>query len=310
MRLVDPVLYLKLATTGKLPSPQRLALAITRLLQSDNYKIDDLVRLVQSDPALAGELIKFSNAASYGNSRPIVSIPKAVVTLGTKRVGVIVLALSVLHSNRSGQCLEFNYERYWSRSLLTAIAAQALSPYARINDEDNFTAGLLCKIGELALASLFPERYGEVIAIPDENIQKRLLFEREIFNTDHVELTATLLLNWGFPEAMVTAIYFCEFPDDSEFIQGSRIHGLSLSLQIASELADIGIPKGTCPRTTLPTLLAHANRLGINYEEFYLIADSIIASWLKWGELLKIQTHEMPSFTDFFASSESNNLID
>ena len=307
MRLVDPVLYIKFAASGNLPTPQRIALAIARLLQNDNYKIDDLVRLVQSDPAIAGELIKFANAASYGNSRPIVSIPKAVVTLGTKRVGVIVLALSVLHSNRSGHCLEFNYERYWSRSLLTALAAQAISPYAKINDEDNFTAGLLCTIGELALASIFPERYGEMIAIPDERMQKRLELEREAFNTDHRELTATMLLNWGLPEVMVTAIYHCESPDESEFIEGSRIHGLSLSLQIAFELADICIPKEVYPRTTLPTLLAHANRLGINYEEFYLIADRIIANWIEWGELLKIQTYEMPSFADLLASSESTN---
>lgn len=307
MRLADPVLYIKLAASGKLPSPQRLALAITRLLQNDNYKIDDLVRLVESDPALAGELIRFSNAASYGNSRPNVSIPKAVVTLGTKRVGVIVLALSVLHSNRDGQCLEFNYERYWSRSLLTALAAQAISSYTKINNEDNFTAGLLCSIGELALASIFPERYGEIIAVPYEQTLKLLELEREVFNTDHRELTATMLLNWGLPEVMVTAIYHCESPDESEFKEGSRIHGLSLSLQIASELAEICIPKEDCPRTTLPTLLAHANRLGISYEEFYLIADSIIASWLEWGEFLKIQTHKTSSFADLLASFELSN---
>jgi HD-like signal output (HDOD) protein len=307
MRLVDPELYIKLAASGKLPSPQRLAMAITRLLQSDNYKIDDLVRLVETDPALAGELLKFSNAASYGNSRPIISIPKAVLTLGTRRVGVLVLAMSVLHANLDGQCIAFNYERYWSRSLLTAIAAQALSLYAKINDEDNFSAGLLCTIGELALASIFPERYGEMIVIPNERIQKRLELEREAFNTDHRELTATILLNWGLPEMLVTAIYYCESPDESEFIEGSPIHSLSLSLQIASELADICIPKEVYPRTTLPTLLAHANRLGISYEEFYLIADAIIANWLEWGELLRIKTRLIPSFADLLASSKSNN---
>src|ERR1035437_1129070 len=98
MKLVDPVLYIKLAASRKLPTPQGLALSITKLLREDDYKTEDLVRLVQSDPALAGELLKFSNAASFGNSRSIVSLPKAVVTLGTRQVGVLVLALSVLHS--------------------------------------------------------------------------------------------------------------------------------------------------------------------------------------------------------------------
>jgi hypothetical protein len=59
----------------------------------------------------------------------------------------------------------------------------------------------------------------------------------------------------------------------------------------------------------LPTLLAHANRLGISYEDFYMIADSIISNWIEWGELLKIQTHKIPSFANLLASSESNNRI-
>ncbi len=302
MRLVDPALYIKLASSGKLPTPQRLALAITRLLRNDNYKIDDLVRLVESDPALAGELLKFSNAASYGHSRPVASIPKAVVTLGTGRIRVLVLALSVLHSNRNGHCLGFNYEQYWSRALVTALSAQALSPYAKINDEDNFTARLLSSIGELALASIFPERYGEIISIPDEQIQKRLALERDAFSTDHREMTATMLLNWGLPEVLVTAIYHCVSPDESDLIEGTRVHGLSLALKIAFDLARICVPKDSRPQTNLPTLLANANRLGINSEKFNLIADSIIANWLEWGELLRIQTRELFSFEDLLAS--------
>lgn len=305
MQLVDPVLYIKLAATGKLPTPQSLALAIMKLLQNDNYKIDDLARLVQSDPALAGELLKFSNAASFGHSRPIISIPKAVTTLGTRRVGVLVLALSVLHSNRDGRCPQFDYEQYWSRSLATAVSAQALSPYAKINDEDNFTSGLLCCVGELALASIFPDRYGEFISLPDEGVHKRLALEREAFNTDHRELTATMLLNWGLPEVLVTAIYHREAPDESGFVDGSRIHGISLALQIAFALADICVPKEKIPATTLPTLLVNAARLGIDKEEFYLLADEIIASWMEWGELLKIETRKIPSFADLPAACQT-----
>ena len=194
MQLVDPVLYIKLAATRKLPTPQGLALSITKLLRQDDYRIEDLVRLVQSDPALAGELLKFSNAASYGNSRTIVSLPKAVITLGTRQVGVLVLALSVLHSNRVGLCIEFDYEQYWSRALAIAISAQALASYAKINNEENFTAGLLSGVGELALAAIFPERYGEIIAFPENSVQKQLALEREAFATDHRELTASMLL--------------------------------------------------------------------------------------------------------------------
>ena len=56
MRPMDPTRYRKLKASGRLPSPKGVAVAIIRLLQQDDYKMDDLVRLLQSDPAIAGRL--------------------------------------------------------------------------------------------------------------------------------------------------------------------------------------------------------------------------------------------------------------
>lgn len=309
MHLVDPVRYEQLKASGQLPSPTGVGLAIVRLLQRDDYKIDDLVRLVQSDPAIAGELLRFSNAASFGHSRPIISLSKAVTTLGTLRVRILVLALSLLHNHRSGNCPQFDYERFWSRALAAAISAQALASYAKITAEENFTAGLLCSVGELALASIFPERYGEIISAADDSIHKRLALEREAFNTDHRELAAALLLEWGLPEVLVTAIYHCETPDEAGFQDGSRIYGLALSLHVSLALAEICVSDEGARWTMLPNLFAKAARLGISTEELNSMADGIIASWLEWGKLLEIQTREIISFADLLASSQPREKI-
>lgn len=309
VHLVDPVRYEQLKASGQLPSPTGVALAIVRLLQRDDYKIDDLVRLVQSDPAIAGELLKFSNAASFGHSRPIVSLSKAVTTLGTLRVRVLVLALSLLHNHRSGNCPQFDYERFWSRALAAAISAQALASYAKITAEENFTAGLLCSVGELALASIFPERYGEIISSAEDSIHKRLALEREAFDTDNRELGATMLLEWGLPEVLVTAIYHCEIPDEAGFLDGSRIYGLTLSLNVALALAEICVAEEGVRWAMIPSLFAKAARLGISTEELNSMADGIIASWLEWGKLLKIQTREITSFANLLASSQPGKQV-
>jgi signal transduction histidine kinase len=309
MHLVDPVRYEQLKGTGPLPSPAGIALAIVRLMQRDDYKIDDLVRLVQSDPAIAGELLKFSNAASFGYSRPIVSLSKAITMLGAFRVRILVLALSVLHNHRSGHCPRFDYERFWSRALAAAISAQALASYAKINAEENFTAGLLCTVGELALASIFPERYCEIISVSNDGIHKRLALEREAFDTDHRELAATLLLEWGVPEVLATAIYHCEAPDEAYFLDGSRIYGLTLSLHVALAIAEICVADDEARWAMLPNLYAKAARLGIGTQELNSIADAIIPSWQEWGKLLGIQTHEIISFADLLASSQPTEQV-
>ena len=309
MHLVDPTLYKQLKTSGHLPSPKDIGLAIVRLLQRDDYKIGDLVRLVQSDPAIAGELLKFSNAASFGHGRPIVSLSKAVTTLGTLRVRILVLALSVLHNHRSGNCPQFDYERFWSRALAAAISAQALAHHAKITPEENFTAGLLCSVGELALASIFPERYGEIISASDDKTHERLALEREAFYTDHRELAATLLLEWGLPEALANAVYHCELPDEAGLLEGSRIFRLTSSLHIALALAEICVAEERTRWEMLPNLFNKAARLGICTEELNSMADVVIANWLEWGKLLKIQTHEITSFADLLASSPPREQV-
>lgn len=203
-------------------------MAIVKLLQCEDFKIDDLLRLSQSDPAIAGNLLKFSNASSFGHSHPIVSLSKAITTLGAFRVRNLVLALSVLHNHRSGDCPQFDYGWFGSRSLASAISAQALASYARTAPEENFTAGLLSCVGELALASIFPERYGEILSASDQASHKRLELEHEAFGTDHRELTATLLVEWGFPEIFVSAVYYCEAP--AAMLEGSRNLGPTYSL--------------------------------------------------------------------------------
>ena len=307
MKLVDSERFANLKASGLLPSPKGLALAIIRLLQDDDYKIDDLVRLIQPDPAITGGLLKLSNAAVFGHSRPNVSLSQAVTILGTSQVRVIVIALSVMNTHRSGNCYQFDYEEFWSRALATAISARALASYAKINSEENFTAGLLCSLGELAMASVYPERYGEIFSISKDSNDKRIALEREAFGNDHRELNATLLLEWGLPKLLVTAIYHCEAPDETVFQEGSRIYGLTLSLNVALALADICVAEEGERIMMLPNLYAKAAKLDISTEEMNSMADSIIASWHEWGKFLNIQTRQIPSIADL---SESTTLID
>ncbi|MGE5385084.1 MAG: HDOD domain-containing protein, partial [Betaproteobacteria bacterium] len=156
--------YDELKATGKLPSPKGVALAVIRLLREDDYQLSALQDLVQSDPAMAGRLLKSANAAIFGRSRPIVSLRKAIVALGALHVRDLVTGFSILQANRSGKCLAFDYNGFWARSLATAIACQSLSKFANITNDDHFTVGLFSRVGELGMASLFPEEYGALLS--------------------------------------------------------------------------------------------------------------------------------------------------
>lgn len=297
MRLMDPARYEHLKASGRLPSPKGVAFAIVKMLQRDEYEMEDLRRLVQSDPAIAGRLLKFANAAALVSSRPIVSISKAILSLGAFRVRDLVLGLSVLHSHRRGECREFDYQAFWSRSLATAIAAQALADYSQISAEESFTLGLLADVGELALATLYPDRYGAVITEAAGDANKLLAAEHAAFGMDQRELGAAMLIEWGLPQILVSTVYHADAPDNAGFTDGSRYQLMTLALHFARTLARMCIASDSNRWDLMPEIYSKAARLSINPDELASLADGIVLRWREWGQTLEVQTRDLPPFS-------------
>ena len=303
MRFVDPDRYAALKATGKLPSPKGVALSIIRLLQRDDFRIPELVQLVQSDPAIAGRILYFANAAAFGRSRPIVSLQRAIVALGSFRVRDLVIGLSVMHSHKSGLCAAFDYEVFWGHSLATGIACQELAHFTQIASEEIFTIGLLARVGELALASLFPDEYSDVLLAAREQRLAMAPLEQERFGMDHHELAATLLGEWGLPEVLISAAFHHENPDVAGFADGSRVQTLTHSLSFASALAHLCMVDEESRWSLLPSLLARAARLGIGGDALNDLVDRMVERWREWGAKLNVRTQDIPPFSEILAAT-------
>jgi diguanylate cyclase (GGDEF)-like protein len=303
IRFVASRRFAQLKATGKLPSPKGVALSIIRLLQRDDYRIADLVQLVQSDPAIAGRILYFANAAAFGRAHPIISLQRAIVALGSFRVRDLVIGMSVMHSHRSGQCAEFDYERYWGHSLATGIACRELAPFAQIASEEIFTIGLLSRVGELALATLFPEDYAAVLVEARKQGKASEGLEQKRFHFDHRQLTASLLCEWGLPEMLSEAAFHYEDPDAAGFDAGSRAQTLTDSLCFASALAEICMVDQELRWNLLPELLSRAARLGIGGETLNELVDRVVAGWKEWGAKLQVRTQDLPPFAEILAAT-------
>ena len=142
----------RLKASGMLPSPQGVALAVLELTQRQDASIQDLTHLVQTDPAMAGRILRYANAVHGGSLRHIASPSHAIVFLGLFRVRQIALGFSLVDHYRSGACKAFDYLGYWTASLATGITAQQLAAQAQCPPDESFTCGLLSGIGRLALA--------------------------------------------------------------------------------------------------------------------------------------------------------------
>ena len=157
MSLTGNSIIAELKASGNLPSPTGIALTILEMSRDPHVNTDELANVLQGDPALTGQLLKYANSAESGSRVHVVALRDALMRLGLAQVRQLCLSFSILANARSGPCEKFEYGRYWTRSLAMAVSCQAISRLVRsLNPDEGFTCGLLAHIGRLALASVYP----------------------------------------------------------------------------------------------------------------------------------------------------------
>jgi diguanylate cyclase (GGDEF)-like protein len=297
----------ELKSASEMPSPTGVALAVLELTQRDDSSPKDVAKVIQSDPALAGRLLKFANSAFVGLSRPVVAIDDAVILLGVHVVRQLALGLSVLSSTRNGPCKAFDYERFWSCSLATALAAQALCAEARRSFAGNeaFTCGLLSKVGQLGLASVYPERYGEILAaVPGEHGSELITLERQNLAADHSELTAALLADWGLPEILIEAVHWHEQLHDASSPESGRVRVIAETLQLAAHIGRMCVAQDGARAALLPQLLAYGGVQSLSQAQLETLFDKVVEQWVEWGRVLEVPARRIATFADLLDSAQ------
>jgi diguanylate cyclase (GGDEF)-like protein len=289
----------QLKISGQLPSPRGVALAVLEISRRENATLGEIARVVQTDPALSGRLIKLANAASH-ISRPVVSVQEAVVRQGMTTVRHLALGFSLLDQYRAGACQGFDYQSYWSHSLLMGLAMQAMGKRVWVAAADElFICGLLAQVGQLALATAYPEEYSAVLAAYRANASQSLAaLERAQVETDHNEMGLVMMSDWGIPKVFTEPVAHYEDPNHPNFPQDSRSNSLMLMLRLSHRLADLGLASADAHPKLAQEWMALAVEIDISPDIAGSFIDEVISSWRDWGELLKVPTVALPSFAE------------
>jgi len=283
----------QLKISALLPSPKGVALALLEICRQEDANISQIAKLIQTDPALSGRLIQRANATNLA-TRSITSVLDAVSRVGLTVVKQLAMGFSLIDQYQKGPCKRFDYQEFWSHSLLMAIAMQELGKTTRISSPDElFACGLMARIGCLALATIYPDKYAELI---EKHTPGTLLIELEqqSLQTDHNELTAAMLLNFGVPSIYVEAAYFHETPSESEFSEGSRPYQIVHLLYLAKQIADFGLAKESEQNNRISELILLGGKIGLDMEAFGTFIDQVMQEWQTWGKMLKLSGVESP----------------
>lgn len=289
-----------LRASGKLPSPKGVALAIIRLTQQDQVSIADLARVISGDPAFVGRVIKAANGLIAHHRRRIVSVPEALMVLGLPAVRSMVLGFSLISDYRAGRCANFDYDRFWTYSVALALGMQMLAQHTRVAPADElFSLGLLARVGELALATLYPEAYSGVleqaVGQPERGLSD---FERDALAITHGELAVAMLSEWGVPRLFVDAVGRYDDPDGAQLVEGGRPLVLLQSLAAASRFAQVCIADGEAPAALVNELFDRGEQLGAAREDLLADCDRMHALFGEWCELLGLGFKPTPGIFD------------
>jgi diguanylate cyclase (GGDEF)-like protein len=295
----------KLKASGNLPSPKGVALAIMRLTQKEDASMAELARIIKSDPAFVGRLIKAANSVNANPGRPVVSVQEALVVLGMPAVRNLALGFSLLSQYKQGACKGFDYPHFWTASLACGIALQELTLRTRAAQaEEAFSVGLLARVGELALATLYPEDYSAVLRVASKTRQSDLAgLETERFAMDHRDLTVAMLSDWGLPKIFCNIVHDHEQCDETAFARSSREYALVQSLALSRLIADICIADEAGRAAVMPRLFVLGARLSIENGDLIQLCDGVVAEWREWASILSVASPPLPSFDELASST-------
>jgi two-component system, cell cycle response regulator len=295
---IDTARLDELKASGDLPSPKGVALAIMRLATQEDASMAEMARIIRTDPAFVGRLIKAANGVIGYGRRPIASVQDALTVLGMPAVRTMALGFSLMTHFRAGPCKAFNYQKYWSGCLVNAVATQAVTLRTRAAAPDEiYCLGLLSRVGELALATLYPVEYGEILtaaaSTPNYDICEA---EAKRFGMDHAELGAAMLADWGMPRVFTEAAFVSARGAECSFVEGSRERTVTETVMFAHAVSELCLVEGNERASHMRRVLMLGSRLDFDEATTRELCNAIARDWVDWGALLSIEAQRMQPF--------------
>ncbi len=266
----------QVASLDDLPMIPEMALRILELQDDADATVDQLASIIQMDPALSAQLIRYANSPLYGQRSSVDTLEDAIFrVLGFETVLYIALGSTLsqaFHLPRSGP---IGLKTFWQNAVFSAALVQKLaSQHQRqwqIKPGTAYLCALLHNIGYLVLATLFESEYfwlNKVIeARPDTAVVE---IEKQLLGISHTELGKYLLESWHLPKEIVTvASEHHNLGYEGKHSDTVRLIQVTDQLLRSHKMSDADtdeISTGLC------------QKLGLDDSEIYLAMDDVLES--------------------------------
>lgn len=211
----------RIEQTYELPPMPEMARRVLALRSNPDASVADLAAIVELDPSLAAQVVRYAASPFYAYRGTITSIHDAITrVLGFDMVLNLALGLATGKSFHTPIEGPLGLHAFWQHAVYSATLVQALAkrmpPATRPQPGMVYLAGLLHNFGFLLLGHLFPPEFkilNQLVATnpeaPVTSLEKCVLGmgqAQNLLEMGHAQIGAWLMQSWHMPEEVVVSL--------------------------------------------------------------------------------------------------------
>jgi HD-like signal output (HDOD) protein len=185
----------------ELPSVPDIVVSLQQALSDDNVTNDTIVRVIGSEPMLAGRLLTMANSVALNTTgRKIADLPTAVARVGFNIVRSAALSFAVEQLRKASEYrhLEKQLDVLWKDSVQIAALCHVIARrFSSLNGDTALLAGLMHNVGRIYILTR-ASKYPTLTADP--------LTFNSIVRDWHANVAKALLENWKVADEIVDAV--------------------------------------------------------------------------------------------------------
>lgn len=196
-----------------LPPLPGSAVRIINLISDPKADVDKLAEIIEMDPLLTAQIIRWSTSSLYGYRGKISSVRDAIVrVLGFNFVLDLALGLAVLAPLRAPKEGVIGTRMFWIHALTSALLmkklVKSMPAEFNLNPQEVFLAALLHNIGFPLLGHQFPGEFDYLNKLINANPSLSIYnLETFAFGVNHTQIGAWLMSAWSLPRLITDIVY-------------------------------------------------------------------------------------------------------
>ncbi|MBT4613359.1 MAG: HDOD domain-containing protein [Gemmatimonadetes bacterium] len=248
---------------SNLPAMPAAHSRLLALLSKADEEVDmrQISSTLEQDPALSMKVMKTCRSAYFGFQGNMMS--QAVAFLGVAVVRTIVQSAIIYDvfgdAEEDEATKAFPMDGLWRHSLAVGMAMEVIGKADK--KKTHFLLGTLHDIGKAVFLVKFPDHYGKVLEVVENENKSILQAEYELLGITHADCGGELAIHWDLPGEVRTAITSHHQPGQSN--QHRRLAAMVHIADIAVRTMEIGFAGDAL----IPEMDPYASRLQKSVEE-------------------------------------------